>query len=254
MYNVGAYQKAAILFEKQAFQSQSISIKKSALLNKSFCYKALGNFDLANSIIKRAIDLGKQDSLDYQLRYEAVLNNYLNHNPLNVISEINLLKFYYPSKSTNDLDLKVMNVLALNDLALWQKAKKILLDNNKQLNVSSEKIESLYFDANDVKLKKTNKAYAISLLLPGMGQIYTGHFFKGLLSLSLQTAAMTYGIYGIKNGYYFTAALPGVALFNSFYMGGADYSKALVIERNKIKINKVNQKINSALLEIIEWE
>lgn len=252
MYNVGAYQKAAILYEKQAFESQSISIKKSALLNKSFCYKALGNFNRSNSIIKRAIDLGKHDSLDYQMRYEAVLNNYLNHNPLNVISEINLLKFYYPSRSTNSPKLKLMHVLALNDLALWQKAKNILLENNNQLNISSEEIESLYSDTNDIKLKKTNRAYGISLLLPGMGQVYAGHLFKGLFSLSLQTVAMTYGIYGMINGYYFTAAVPGVALFNSFYMGGADYSKTLVIEKNKIRIDKVNQKINSALLEIIE--
>ena len=191
LFAIGNYEAAAVAYEKDYFLSTETIDKKRALLFKSFCYKALGEYDHAYEIVKRGINIGEKDSTELLLRYEAIVNSYLAQKPSIVVSEIKLCQFYFPNQSSNNNAITILNLLALNDLAKWDESKQLLQTKRNIFGVDSVRIEELYASSSKVKLKNPQKAYNISLLLPGVGQMYAGHFLKGLFSSTVQAALIT---------------------------------------------------------------
>lgn len=249
LFAVGNYEAAAVGYEKDFFLSFETVDKKRALLFKSFCYKALGEYDHAYDIVKRGINIGEKDSIELLLRYEAIVDSYLAKKPSKVLSEIKLYEFYFPKESMNNNAITILNLLALNDLAEWNESKQLLLTKRNMFGVDSLAVEELYKPSTRVKLKNPQKAYNISLLLPGVGQMYAGHFFKGLFSSTVQAALMTFSITSLYDGYFFSGGVSGMSAFYAFYVGGADYSKKLTEKRNDSRIRDTNLIVNSALLD-----
>lgn len=251
LFAVGNFKGAAVEYEKCFFLSSETADKKKTLLFKSFCYKALGEYNHAYEIIKRGINIGGKDSIELLLRYEAIVNSFLAQKPSIALSEIKLYQFYFPHQSNKNNAITILNLLALNDLAKWGESKQLLFDKKNMFNIDSVRIEELYASSTSVKLKNPQKAYNISLILPGVGQMYAGHFLKGLFSSTVQAALMTFSITSLYDGYLFSGGVSGMSAFYAFYIGGADYSKRLAEEGNNSRIRDTNLVVNTELIDML---
>ena len=232
--------KSALSFERQAFEESDLSRKGFFLLQKSYCYKKIGDYQSALDILNR-VKIPSRDTLNRALKYEKILLNYLLGNYQRSFDE--LLK-YRLSQGTSqgevDGDILILEILNLIGLNKWEEAKELTLMNADDLGTDSEQVEAFF--SGKLKPKNPDKAYTLSLFLPGVGQMYSGYFLKGVLSGGIQTLLVGFSAYSLHQGYFFTGGMTGVALFYTFYLGGARHARELAVAKNKERAREISLK------------
>lgn len=220
----GQYQEAALAFERAIFDSKDIQAKNLFLILKAQCYKALGDYEAGIRNLQR-IRFLNSDSLKQAVNYETVLLHYLNHEYQEAYSR--LVRAQAQGQETKETLL--LSFLVNVDLQKWDAARELLIDQDSVFQFGPEDIA--YIVPAKWKLKDPNKAFNLSLL-PGIGQWYAGYFWKGVLSGSIQVGLGLFSIYNLIEGYFFSGTLTGVALFYTFYLGGARYASQLAERKN----------------------
>lgn len=209
--------------ELAIYQSEEVDQRAALLLKKAGIWIAETDYQNALGTLERINVYATNDSLKNETVEMKSLTYYLSSEfalAKNAILEASLESWFAPSK-----DLRLIEVLTEVELEKFSEAEAMLINLNPNLDVSSI--------FNIRKLKKEEKAFNLSLILPGSGQMYAGYFFKGLTSIALQAVCVYGGVTGLRDRYFFSQALPSVAVFQGFYFGGADYAKNLVTRRNE---------------------
>lgn len=226
LFAEGDYLLAAVSFERMYYEAIDEKIRASYLLKKSFCYKALSQFDKSSEVLNR-IKLSPRDSIMRMVSYEKILVSYLNGDYQVSYNEVLKNKLLFGS---SDRDILFFEALNLIGIYKWVEAEKILSENKDKLGISQRDIASIFNGKN--KPKNPDKAFNLSMFLPGVGQMYAGYPFKGLLSGGIQAGLVGFSAYALYKGYFFTGGLTGVAFFYTFYFGGAKYAQELTEKRN----------------------
>ncbi|WP_421877748.1 tetratricopeptide repeat protein [Marinoscillum sp.] len=240
LYESGQYFQAAVAYEKEAFFASSAEVRDELLLKKAYSYKALGNYSKAFDITSR---IGKRnDSLNRQVLYERILLTYLSEEYQKAQNELLKWQVKYGEQSEETIPLKFLTLVQIDRL---EEAKEFLNANASTLEMEQQEVDSFF--EKKWKLKNPDKAYMLSLFLPGVGQMYAGHFFKGMFSGVVQTGLVVFTAWNVYNGYFFTGGMTGAALFYTFYLGGARYARNLTIEYN----DQVKSKISSKFLQTV---
>ncbi len=237
---IGDLDHAALYFEEEAFFEGDLIRKSELLLRKSYCYKALGKFDDAIGTLSR-IRKTPVESVNRAVGYEIILNNYLAGHYEESNKELLKQKLMAKQVYVELVYLEALNLLALNR---WKEAKAIIQKNAEFLKINQEDLELIFEGKLDPK--KASKAFNLSMLLPGVGQIYAGYFSKGLFSGAVQAGLVGISAYSLYNGYFFTGTFTGVAFFYTFYFGGARYAQELALKSNESRSKELSRKLLGA--------
>ncbi len=228
---------SCVSLEQQIFSESSLEKKDSLLLAKAVVYKQYQDFENALKTIDRISNLAGPD-LSSRVMDEKIKLNYLmgNHKQVkNLIAETIFLEDYQKSKDI--ILFESLNYVALQELDQARESFETLVRDKEVITHAFRK----------VKFKNPEKAFILSFIVPGSGQIYAGRTFKGLLSLGVQAPLFYVGFSGISRGYVFTESIPSIALFQGFYFGGAEYAKELAIEYNQATIEELSSSMISAI-------
>lgn len=238
----GQYQEAALAFERALFDSKDIQERNLFLILKSQCYKALGDYEAGIRNLKRVRFLNS-DSLKQAVDYETVLLHYLNHDFQEAYSRIVRIK----AKQTETKETLILSFLVNVDLQKWEEARELLISQDSVFQFDQSDID--YILPPKWKLKDPDKAFNLSLL-PGIGQWYAGYFWRGVLSGSIQLVLGVFSIYSLVEGYFFSGTLTGVALFYTFYLGGARYASQLALRKNHERSEIMKERFFEKLEEV----
>ncbi|OIP03026.1 MAG: hypothetical protein AUJ97_05300 [Bacteroidetes bacterium CG2_30_32_10] len=241
---------AAAEYERIFFISADVNIKNTALLKKSYCYKQDQQFDVAANTLKR-IDFNKTtDSIYTIVAYEYALNSFLNEDYNETLLQLNdldnkVIDSVYESKCL------MLKILTLNELQKWKEATITL---NNYFKINHIKVDSLVKSEllKKPKLKNEKLAKNMSYIIPGSGQIYTGHWGRGFSSLLLSGAFATYTYISFVNGFYLSGVFSGFSPFRMFWSGGANYAEYLAKQKNKERISQHNKKVKNFILKTID--
>ncbi len=115
-------------------------------------------------------------------------------------------------------------------------------------NCCAEQQDAIHILFTNKKLKKPNPktAYILSLILPGLGQIYAGDIKDGVNSLFLTSSIATLAIY-VATQYHVIDAISIVPWYTRFYQGG--FYNAKNIAEKKLQTNR-NEIFNNVINEI----
>jgi tetratricopeptide (TPR) repeat protein len=255
LYEAGSLQEARLMYERIIFMLNQSSLppdslqelKNEALLKKTFCYKAHSNFAEAQKTIERADVTNLSDSLNFLIRYETSLCTYLAEHYNEAYNYILQLKYFVKDTTlTNQVDF--LEILTLNELKRWQEAKKLCAAYIQKNNLKAN-VEELYAFLQNPKIRNPEKAVILSTFLPGVGQMYAGYPFRGIVSAALQLACFSFGAYSIWQGYYLSGFFTGFVLLQAFYSGGIRHTRYLVEKRNKERITSYNESVKNFLLK-----
>lgn len=229
LFGRSEYFEAAIAFEQEAFEAGRSVDRTVPLLKKAYCYKALGEYQEALDITSR-ITRYDSDSLRKMVMYERILLAYLLEDyPL---AQNELIKWDLRFEE-DDLQVLPMKFLVQVSLGQIDEARALLNERHEDLQLTVSQAASLLPEK--WKLKNTRKAYNLSLFLPGVGQMYAGHFFKGVVSGTVQAGLVAFTAYHLYHGYFFSGGMTGAALLYTFYLGGARYAGQLAERNNEAK-------------------
>ncbi|MCF8259245.1 MAG: hypothetical protein K9J12_00590 [Melioribacteraceae bacterium] len=112
------------------------------------------------------------------------------------------------------------------------------IDTSHSLKLLSDRVQN---DKYSVILAK-----GLSYIVPGAGQIYTGNYLSGVLSLAWNLATGYWTVSAITDNRVFDALMVGNLLFLRFYNGNVDNAEKFAIENN-LKVS------NEALLYLQKY-
>jgi tetratricopeptide (TPR) repeat protein len=256
LYALRQFGEAAIAYERAFFESADPVTRYTAIFSKVECLKQTGRYQKARNTLDQITKPGLPDSILYRTFYESALCSYLGSNFEDAESQF--LEMEYFVKDTNlKKDCFLLRALNYNELinypkALAQAEKFIRANLGGSLQGDSLIVElhKLFRKKNLPHIRNPKKAIWFSMVIPGAGQAWVGYPGEGLISFGLSLAALSTGVIGFLNGYYFTGYLVGAGLLQKFYFGGLRHTEYLADKSNYRSIRKFNGRARDFLLGI----
>lgn len=224
---------------------------------KADCYLMQNDPQKALMALMRIPYNGLSDSLMIAGRQKTALAAYLNKDFALAESQV-MQALAFAEDSLKAYHLLPIQLLALNEMRRWPEAKSLLVRYIKATNLPNDQkqaalatAEKLYQPKNYPIWKDPEKAKRMSMFLPGLGQLYSGHVGEGVLNVAFQTIGIGLTAVGIYYRYYAFAGLIGLGWFQKFYSGGVNRSAFLAEKYNYEKSHAFNAAIRQEVLPLM---
>jgi TM2 domain-containing membrane protein YozV len=235
------FQYAALEYERVWFFTSHTTIRDRALIKKGLSQKAMGKYSEAALTFSRIPADGRTDSVNFITHYETSLCAFLAGDLFNAESRLFRMKEYV--KDTHLLKQALfLEVIVFTEGEKWEDAFQSYLKYCRH-RAADTSLFHVIRSENELHLKKERKALFLSLLLPGLGQTYAGKPGRGISSLLLTGAAVTYGVLSATQGLWLTTLFTGFTYTLRFYSGGTRYAMKLVHAKN----DKIKREYKNAL-------
>ncbi len=194
-------------------------------------YKKGAKFDKAVNHLVKAINSARTDGEKFSAEIELVKTNILRKTTDNALTIINQLENKYSSRERR------------NELYYWRGWAYMFADNWKMAASEFNRIDSnhelkiLSSEVNDDKYSETF-AKVISIFIPGAGQIYTGRYLSGLMSLGWNVLWGATVFNALADERLFDAAIVTGLLWERFYRGNIENAENFAKEENIKNANK----------------
>lgn len=199
------------------------------------------DYDKALKYYDFALRLEPNDSIKFELILKKALSNLMQNRYMAALNELFDLPHHPSEFLQNKKDLYLgISYFGLNDLDMSRNHFTELFDSS-----GIKKIDKLFADFKDFKNKyRPGKVELMSMLLPGLGQIYTGEVFNGLNSFFLITGVTVYAVYTAVNYGLVDGLLVLSSWFYRYYTGG--YTNA-----SSFAVKKIENERTDVYLEIL---
>ncbi|MGZ3862372.1 MAG: hypothetical protein ACXVPN_03355 [Bacteroidia bacterium] len=254
LHSAGNYRDASLAYEKAIYFNSNPLSKAQLSLKRAQTLKQISSFDIAEQTLSR-VDLSTlSDSMIYLVKYNAALCAYLNADFS--MAESHLIQLIYFGRDTSKIhNCFPLYALTLNELNKYDSAKKYLtayvqrsyVPDNETAKVRLREIDSLYAAKSHPHLKRVRKAKTMSLIIPGLGQMYAGYWGEGITAMACNAIFLGLTGVGIYYKYYVTSVLYSYTVFTKFYSGNLSRVEYLVKKRNY----RVEKNYHSALKQNI---
>jgi hypothetical protein len=247
LYNSSNFQLAALEYERVFYSAQDNVLKCEALLKKSYCYKSSGDYVKGAQTLQRIGLSDLPDSTQFNVRYEHALDCFLAGNYQEADDMLMQIDFYTKEKSLINKCI-YLDILNKDELQKWDEADSsfYIYLKTKNISIDSATVHDLL---KKPKLLNPKTAGIISYIIPGSGQMYSGHIFRGISSMIFEGGFGVYTYYSLKNGFYLSGLLTGLSVLQMLYFGGARYAHYLAEKENAKKIELYNSKIREFILK-----
>ncbi len=247
LYAAGNFTLAALEYERIFYGTLDDLTRCDALLKKSYCYKSTGDYEKAAQTLQRINLSYLPDSVQYNVRYEHALDCYLAGKYDDADELLMQINYYTKNRELANRSL-YLDILNKDELHEWDAADSMVYVYIKQKNIAIDS-NAIHELLKRPRMKNIKTAEIISFIVPGSGQVYSGHVLRGISSLLLLggTGAFTY--FCIKDGFYITGVMIGFTVFQMFYFGGASYACYLSDKKNTDRIMLHNSRIREFILK-----
>lgn len=231
LYSAGNYFDAITEYKRLLFFDSSKTFQYDANLKIGFCYKAGAKFDDAIKYFEIAGNAAAADSQKFRAEIEAVRVNILRRTTPRALQILDSLDSNYRFASKKD-EINYWRGWAYMFADEWQKAAQ-----------SFEKIDAGHplktLCQNTLKSKySVTFAKVISYILPGSGQIYTGNYLSGLMSLGWNVMFGYLTVNSFAEDRVFDGIVIGELLWFRFYRGNIQNAGEFAEKKNLEIINK----------------
>ncbi len=214
LYCQGDYARAITEYKRMLFAQ---TVETSCAFHRiGMSYKRSGKYDESIEYLRQAFDASPPESLEVELSLELA-DAYLR------ISEYPMARLELEGiDKPRATRLYAVSYLLEGD---FKKAEKHLDSPDGELGTIAREGERLRF-------LNENRMVILSALLPGSGQLLSGHLGDGLLAFVL-TASSGFFLYdALRDKRYLDASLIFGQLFSRFYMGNIRNTHRLATEEN----------------------
>jgi tetratricopeptide (TPR) repeat protein len=251
-YEQGFYDEAITEYLRFIYFNPEFPYVAKIYEKMALCYAELEDWEKAEHAIHKAVSLANGSDQKYTITFTFI--------------EILIAKKSY---SRAEKELLEMYTMAVQDryrmrsiflLAVvyiysyrWELADMCLREYFESSCTYSESVQNQIYDlltaARELPYKSKEAAVALSVLLPGAGQAYSGKVMQGLNALVVNGAAGTLLAYTILDGYYIDAVVVFLFVFYRFYSGNIYYAEQYALQYNELLNRNIAQQILELLLK-----
>lgn len=222
LFNTGNYFDAITEYKRlQFFDSSEDDYYTNYQIALS--YKAGSKYGLAIDYFVKALT-GADEQQKKQLEFEILRTNILGKNFAAAYAKIKNMKKKYTDKPTQQqLDYWYGWTLMLD--AKWEAAEKVFDTNgNIELSALCKNVNEKKYDVTFAKL--------ISYILPGAGQVYTGNYLSGSMSLAWNVLWGYLTVNAFIADRVFDGIVIGNLLWLRFYRGNLQNAEKFAVQKN----------------------
>lgn len=235
----GNYFQAVTEYKRLLFFDESRSHKYHANLSIADCYKAGGFLANAGRYYQTAVRESKNPDEAFRASVEYARILILKKRNADAADRLNLLKKSY--KKTDQYE-------ELNFWLGWAYFFDRDIENAgayfDSAGARGAVIRSYLTRYNDESYNET-LAQVLSYIIPGSGQIYTGEYISGMISMAWAAAGLYWSINSFIEERVLDSFFNGYFVFLRFYAGNLQNSKKFAIEKNNILLNSYLKEIEN---------
>jgi hypothetical protein len=238
LFETGQFELAAEELERVYFFNRSDDSIRNLLFHSYLLSRQMQNiFEKIEGVFPDPAMMPGKLAVDYAIALLA--NGYL----------IKAENFYknHPNLSEKNKDYLHYNKLLLEHN--WNQATSIYKENSDFILQQDRKYHEIQHQVENLKYKSPALATGFSLVIPGMGKVYSGDWKDGLISFVFVGATAIqayrgYKQYGSRSGFF----IGYVSVAASFYLGNL-YGSFKSAKRHNARINEsIEDTVTSALL------
>jgi tetratricopeptide (TPR) repeat protein len=249
-----------ILCERGYFESTDPVEQNNWLLKKAFVYHSNGEYLQAINTYDRLRYEMLGDSLLSTVFLKLAANTYLLGDFDEAIAFCNMIPENDFQKYVI-MDALLIKVLSYSHLGDYQQAHQMINSYIAKLEIGENKKDSLtilmdlFFTAELLPvLLDPSRAELLSMLLPGLGHCYSGHYVEGAANFTTHILIAAFSGYAAYKTYYLTAYFGGVNLLMKFYFGTPKRSAYLAERRNYAEQQQFMTDIKAKIDELRVYE
>ncbi|VAX19680.1 hypothetical protein MNBD_IGNAVI01-831 [hydrothermal vent metagenome] len=225
LFSSGNYFDAITEYKRLLFFDRSEQFKYQANFNIGLSYKFGGKYDEAINYFGISELSAETDSQKMNSRLQIIRVNILRRTTNNVFAMLDELHYDFPEQVDS------------STIAYWRGWAYIMADDWENASLMFDKIDGehpLKKLADEVEDNKYSITFAtlISYILPGSGQIYTGNYLSGFLSLGWNVLWGYLTIHAFVGDRVLEGILIGGLLWARFYRGNFKNAEKFAIEKN----------------------
>ncbi|MEJ5352407.1 MAG: hypothetical protein WHS65_12535 [Melioribacteraceae bacterium] len=232
LYKSEKYYDAITEYKRLIFFDTSKTFSYICNFNIGKCYKAGGKLDDAIKYFSLAEVSSNNSAEKYRAKIEIVKTNLLRGTPERALQIL------------NDIENSTEFSQNLDSLNYWRGWTFIFSDDWEKAKFYFNKFQPYHelaiISQNIIKEKySVTFAKVISYILPGAGQIYTGHIFSGLISFGYNLLFGYLTAKSFSEDRIFDGVVIGSLLWLRFYRGNIQNAEKFVVEKNISISNRV---------------
>lgn len=196
LFKEGKYDRAVVEYERINLFSPSPEVQEKI----GMCYWKMGNLERAATVVKELEDMRKLVQLYVEM------------------GEYSLARFVVEEQDKN-----LEGWIYLIE-GKWEDAAG---------SFESEDLKKVALRGKLLPYKSDRKALLLSIVVPGLGEVYARNFLGGAITFGLNGISMGYGIKCFRDQDYITGGLVTSFFFYRFYLGGLQSAVRSVRDYNK---------------------
>ncbi|MBD3274246.1 MAG: hypothetical protein GF372_02990 [Candidatus Marinimicrobia bacterium] len=246
------YDQAITEYKRYLFYNSEDTVLSPVINYKiGLCFKYLKQFERAREHFTIAQMYANSDSLYFNASIEKIVTNLAGENFNTSYQQLLMMSGNLENaRYTKKLQL----YMGINETLLhkWDEAEKSFAAYFNQKN--SVAIDSIFRDKEKLQLKNPNLAWKMSLIFPGLGQIYGGDYYTGIKSIGLNILFFYTGYQSIITQNYFNTVLSSSMILNRYINGNRDNAAEITEDYNQTIRNEYTQKILEDIKYALEKE
>ncbi|MDD4644527.1 MAG: hypothetical protein PHY99_00900 [Bacteroidales bacterium] len=245
LFSSGAFPESGLAYAYAEYRSHDSDTLAMARIGQVKCYQQTGKYADACRVIDQTSPFGIKDSLAALVIYESLLSHYLAGEP-----EISISRYQQARHMLETSVLQRQSLLILT-LSYLDSRNWPLAHSSGQALVSPDHIsawDALFTAGALPRYRNPETARWLSVFCPGAGQIYAGYTGSGIFNFTLHAGILALAVTGFINGYYLTAWLAGLGMFQKFFYGGIHRAEALCTIKNRQELEKYLLPVKSFLI------
>ena len=231
-YRSAQYALAASAYQR-ALYFGSDSIGPYCLRQLAGCYEGLQDWDRANQYLEKIYYVGWNDSLQASLLLEKSANLLHARNFTSARQE--LLKIRINTRNTQWKELQVYRGMTCFGLGDYPASEQYFLGAVAGDSLRTREVSQLFVLNRKADRLHPGLARALSLVLPGLGQVYAGDWKDGINSLLLNAAFAGLFYNTVVELSLFDATVSVFPWFLRYYAGGSKRAGAIALQKRNAR-------------------
>ncbi|PZX16878.1 hypothetical protein LX69_01692 [Breznakibacter xylanolyticus] len=239
----GSFFQASIECDRVMFNSDSMELNRIALLKKAYAQKSMGNYEKAIELLTQFRPANNhQDSLWVVKFSELALCHFLDKNFESSLAALAGIR-NESIKSEQFYDIRLLKIVNLNSLYRFEEAKELMESAFVDCHLDCSQVDMIYRKRYLPKRRNPETAKNLSMIIPGSGHVYSGRFGEGGINFLLNAGALSFGVYHIYYGYFFSGYVIGFTLLHKFHSGGMHRAEILAEAKNLRDMTRFNESV-----------
>lgn len=237
----------ALELEREIYAADSPAVHNGAVMEKAAVRKQQGLYHEALEELGRVYLYALDEESLAEYYYQQALVGYLAGDFDLSLAAIDEARIYLSARPEEPM-MRLVEALAAGEKGDWERSQRAANDYVAQHPDSeelTERLEAIY--GNRPKLRNPDVAYWLSLL-PGLGQIYAGEVWSGLVSLVANGALVTFGVSEMMAGEWLSGWMVGCGGLSTTYFVGQERARILTQRRNERALREHNDLLRNTLL------